>query len=322
MSWSAELAALATALAPVFLLIALGQVLSRSGLIDQATAVGLARLLYFVGLPVQIVVVVGGADLSRDFDARAVAAATGALVIAGLVAWWLTRRMPPERRGPVINGSSRPNGAFVGLPVILLAAPAFPAAEAARLPGAYVVLLAIMVPLFNVGAVLAFSLVRNHRGGWGAALAEIPRNPIILGCICGLVLAMAEPGALAARSWWADSLHLLAQTSIPLALLVTGAQLDLAALRADWAVLGWASAVKLFGQPLLALGLAAALGCDRVALCVVVVLMACPTAMAAVPMARLMGGDAGLMAALVTTTTVLAAPVLFAWLTLMRYILS
>ena len=153
-------------------------------------------------------------------------------------------------------------------------------------------------------------------------MAEIPRNPIIIGCLCGLGLALVLPGAMSAHNWLTDSVQLLAQASIPLALLVTGAQLDLAAMRADWAVLGWVAAGKLLGQPLLALGLALALGCDQVALCTVVVLMACPTAMAAVPMARLMGGDARLMAAVVTSTTVLAAPVLFAWLTLMRYMLS
>jgi malonate transporter len=326
---AADLFALAGALVPVFLLIALGRLLARGHVLDRTAADGLSRLLFFVALPVQIAVVVGRADLSHGLDLRMVAAALAAFIAASLIAWWAAGRLDPARRGSFTNGAARPNGAFIGLPVVLLAAPAFPAEQAAALPGAYAVLLAVMVPAFNITAVLAFRLPHARQaggGGWWTACAEIPRNPIIAGCLGGIAIALWRPVLDGGPPWWqafagqtAVTAGLVAQAAVPLALIATGAQLDLSAMRRDARLLAGAAVLKLAVAPALALAAAWALGCSPAGTAAVVVLLACPAAMASVPMARLLGGDAALMAALVTATTVAAPPALFAWLAFVRY---
>ena len=74
--------------------------------------------------------------------------------------------------------------------------------------------------------------------------------------------------------------------------------------------------LKLILVPAATWGLCHLLGVDPASTCCAVILMASPTAIVSVPMARLLGGDAALMAALVTATTVIAPATMLGWLLL------
>jgi predicted permease len=75
---------------------------------------------------------------------------------------------------------------------------------------------------------------------------------------------------------------------------------------------------KLVLVPALTWAAGMALGVEPLALTAAVVLMACPVAVASVPMARMLGGDAELMAALVVLTTVAAPVAMLGWLLVLR----
>jgi predicted permease len=69
----------------------------------------------------------------------------------------------------------------------------------------------------------------------------------------------------------------------------------------------WASGIKLVAMPLVTAPLCALLGVRGPALAVAVIFAALPTATSSYILARQLGGDAELMAALLTTQTVLSA---------------
>jgi predicted permease len=323
-AWLHDLPALAGALAPVFLLLALGLGLGRAGLITAAGNDSLDRLLYWVALPAQLVWMLGRQDLS-GFDGRCLAAAAAAFVLGLAVAWWAARGLPGPRRAVAVNGAARANGAFVGLPVVALVAEAFPA-EGPALGRAYALVFAGMVPLFNAGSVLVFRLAqRDGRFGvrdWLGVAADIPRNPIVLASCAGIALALLAPGALARPGPWlaplASALGLLAAAAIPLALVATGSRIDPTALRGSGALLAWTTAAKLVFVPALTLACGLALGLPPPALAAATILMACPVAVGTVPMARQLGGDVPLMATVISLTTVLSPVTLFCWLALLR----
>lgn len=312
---SASFAAVLAALVPVFGLVLVGVVLARWRLLGGEDALGLDRFVYYVALPAQLMVSVAEADIRSHFDGRVLLAAVAAYGATLVGVWWLTARTPADERGPVLNGVARPNGAFVGLPLVHLLAQGLPPEQGAALDTAYIVLLAAMVPCFNVGAVVGFTLPRHglNAGGVWRSLADLPRNPIILGSLAGVVLSLIQPRLLAG-TMPGTMLTMLGAAAIPLALVLTGSHLDLAALRARPGLLAAAALGKLVLLPALTWGLCWLLGVDGPARSAAVVLMACPTAMAAVAMARILEADHRLMAALIAASTVLAPFTLLGWL--------
>jgi malonate transporter len=108
----------------------------------------------------------------------------------------------------------------------------------------------------------------------------------------------------------------VAACAIPLALIGAGVDLDLGHLRVHPRIITATVLLKLVLVPAATWGLCRLLGVDQASTFCAVVLMASPTAIASVPMARLLGGDPGLMAALVTATTVAAPASMLGWLLL------
>lgn len=310
-----ELQVLARAVAPVVVVLVLGRLLARWGLITAVGAADLNRLVYWVGLPAQLIVVVAASDLRQAFDPAAVGAAVLSFVIVLGLTLALTRHRTPAERGSLASGVARANAAYVGLPVVTLAGQALGDARGVQLLAVFTVVLAVMVPVFNIGSVLGF-VVPQHGllgGGWRRSLCELPRNPLIIACLIGIALAWFTPGRLGG-TLVGDSLLLVAQASLPLALLVTGAALDLRRIRAAPFLLTVAALGKLVLAPALTAVLAWAFGAGAIGIAAAAILMACPTAVANVPMARQLGGDEALMAAQVVLTTVIAPVSLVLWM--------
>jgi predicted permease len=191
--------------------------------------------------------------------------------------------------------------------------------EATALLTAFGVLLGAMITAFNAGSVLALRLA--HHGlsfaGLLTVLAHLPRNPLIVACALGTIASLISPGLLK-DNVAGDTITLLARAAVPMALLLVGMQLDLGLLRRSRGLLSLVALGKLVLVPAATCGIGLLIGVHGAALTAAVVLMACPVAIAAVPMARLLGGDAELMAAMVVVTTIAAPIALFGWLLVLR----
>ena len=98
----------------------------------------------------------------------------------------------------------------------------------------------------------------------------------------------------------------MAAASLPLGLLSVGAALQPQQLRSQLAPLAWNTAIRLLIMPLLAWGVALTLGLPLLETAVVVVFFAIPTATASYILTRQLGGDAPLMAGVITLQTLLS----------------
>jgi malonate transporter len=136
-----------------------------------------------------------------------------------------------------------------------------------------------------------------------AMLRAIASNPLILACIAGLAVNLA---GIALPHLVVEPLATLARATLALGLLAVGAGLAPAAvLDRPRLVLG-ATAMKLVAKPLLGLALGWLAGLDGAALGMVALVCGVPTATSSYILARLLGGDAELMAGLITATTLMA----------------
>lgn len=302
------MADIAGALGPLFLLILLGCVLDWLRLPGGDFWPRLERLIYFLLFPAMLVSTLATADVSQVPVTRVAVALLGAMGVFAALLWALRgwMGMEPAAFTSAFQGALRFN-TYVGV------------AGAAALhgaPGATVaaVAVALMVPVVNVLCVASFVAAGTlGRGSLGKSLAALGRNPLILACLVGIGLNVSGIGL---PGWSAATVELLGRAALPLGLVAVGVALRPAALvRRDRGI--WAShLVKLGLMPALALALALLLGLDSVSRDVVLLFAALPTATSAYILARQLGGDAEMMAALITGQTLLAMVTLPLWLRL------
>ncbi len=326
--WS-DLWLMTGALLPVFALVALGWWTFRAKLVTDQGVDDLNRLVFYVILPAQLFVMVSHANLVHDFDTKTLIAALAGFFGGWLGSWWLAGSLPPVLRGTIVSGVARPNAAFIGLPVMELVALTMPKENAAIMMASFGVLLGIMISIFNAGTVVALRLA--HHGLNRAGLLQIGYhmlvNPLIIACVLGMIASITKfylpPNTITGLPLEVlhvcdVSIKLLATAAIPASLLLTGMQLDLGLVRQHPGLLSLGTFGKLFAVPAITFVVGWSLDVNPYALTGAVILNACPVAVATVPMARMLGGDAVMMAALVVVSTVGAPFAMLFWLMVLR----
>ncbi len=295
------------AFVPAFGLLALGFVLRRVLLRDEAVWSGMERLVFWVLLPCLVAGAIAGVDLARLPVGGMALAIWGAVAVGTAASWAIARAFGAEHAAAtsVLQGAIRFNtllafavaGGVFGAPGVALGA----------------VAVGLIVPTVQVITTLAFALGGGRRASPRAVVRQVVLNPLILGCVVGFALSALgglPPGV-------GPLVRSLGQACVALGLLGVGAALAAptgAAALADRAGLqavtaGW----KLLAMPALTALLATALGVEPLAVAVAALFMAQPTATTAYVQARIMGGDAPLMAALITSQHVAAVLTLPLW---------
>jgi predicted permease len=165
-----------------------------------------------------------------------------------------------------------------------------------------------------VGAAVPFanlvSVWMLARHGEVGIVREVLRNPLIWGTAAGFVLNMlgfVPPAPVQ------TFLGRLADAAIALGLIAVGAALRLDGFHGVRRLAVWLVVVKLLLLPLMALALARQFGVDGLALQVVVLFAAMPTASSAYILAMRMGGDGRSVAWLISATTLASMLTLPLW---------
>lgn len=301
--------ALATAfeaLAPIFGLILLGALLRRQRFLADGFWAPAAKLAYFLLLPALLVDNLATAPL-RDLQIGVMAAvlSLGLLVVALLVIA-LRCQITHDGRAftSVFQGAIRHN-TYVGLAVVAAVVGANGAAYAAvALP-----VMVILVNLLSVGVLIRYASTR--RVSWRDMTGAIVANPLIVASVVGVMLSLS---GLALPSAIGRMVAALGQASLPLGLLLVGAGLDIAAIGRRPRLLLITAVAKLLILPAVVLVLAALLRLEGAGASVAVIFAALPTAPSAYVLAEQMGGDAPLMASILTVQTLLAVVTLSLWL--------
>lgn len=291
--------AVAEALVPVFLLIALGYGLRRVGFPGEAFWPALDKLAYFILLPGLLVSTLAGAKLG-GYDPLPLAGALFSATICMAVLLLILRRLLPGD-GPaftsVFQGSLRFN-TYVGVAAAFIL---FGPTGAAL----FAVAVAVQTPVLNVLSVLILVRYAGARqAGVGQQLKLLAQNPMILACLLGILLNVTGIGLPRGIG---PTIEALGRASVALGLMAAGAGLDLAAARAALPLVAAACGLKLIGFPLVMAGTTWAFGIEGLALQVAILWASMPSPPSAYVLARLMGGNAPLAAAIVTATTIVAA---------------
>jgi malonate transporter and related proteins len=285
---------------PNLLMMLLGVLLRHWRLMDDRLIDGASRLVFNLALPCLLFFSIATnhpqilANLSLVLYGAISTVAT--FLLLEIAAIWLVKE--PRERGVFVQGGFRANTAIVGLAYAMTAY----GDQGVALGSLY---LTVTVILFNVLSVV--TLTRSLQGGPDkkishfALLRGIVTNPLIIGLLCGLAYAQTGLGIP----------HVITQTgsyisglSLPLALLCTGASLDLRAMFRSSNVAALASSAKLFVVPMLMTFGGWLCGFQGAALGIIFLFSATPTASGSYVMTRAMGGNATLAANIIAITTV------------------
>jgi predicted permease len=165
-----------------------------------------------------------------------------------------------------------------------------------------------MTPVLNVLCVSV--LVRyasNNTTDWRNILLAIVRNPLIWACVVGA--ALNPVNAFIPQPVHAV-IDALGRSSLALGLLIVGAGLRIEELTRLKPLTLPTCALKLVVMPAIAIGIALTLGLTGANLAVIACCTAVPAASNSYVLARQLGGDAPLMAQIITIETILAAATL------------
>jgi hypothetical protein len=299
------------AFVPAIGLILLGQLARRIGWLSPSFWAEAERLVFYAFLPALLLVATATADLAR----LPVLGLLGAVLVgllagtaASLALWpWLRPDFPALTSA--LQGGIR----FNNLVGFALAAPLY-GADGLALAA---VMVGLMVPPINFVCVAVFAAGRlgSRRTGVLGFVGQLARNPLILSCVGGLALNVAGIGLPAGIG---PILRALGQGAVALGLMAVGAALTLGALTARPLLQGAAIVIKLLLVPAVVWLGGRALGLSGAPLAVAVLFMGLPTASSSYIMARQMGGDTPLMAAITTTQHLAAVLTLPLWLVLLR----
>ncbi|MET4260609.1 malonate transporter [Bradyrhizobium sp. S3.12.5] len=296
------MAVVIAALLPVFILIVLGVVLRRSLMRLDTQWHGLERLTYFVLFPMLLIQTLVKADLTKV----PVAGVGGALLLSALAMSLLCLALRPALARLDIDGpafTSIFQGATRWQTYVALSVSANLYGDVG-LALASVAMVAI-IPLVNVFSVAVLAhYAAPEKQSARAIVMTVIRNPLIWACAIGLFINVTH---LPLPKIWHEVADALGRSSLAIGLLVTGAGLQLKGLLRPSLGATLGVAFKLALMPVLALALAVWFGLSGINLAIVAICAAVPTSPSAYVLARQMGGDAPLLAQIITLQTILAA---------------
>ena len=300
----------ANAVLPMCLIMALGYGTRRLGWIRREEISAINKIAFRIFLPCLLYYNVYCSDLSGSFDPLLMVYAVGGVLLTfGLsLGYTLLTEKLPERRGVMIQGMFRSNYVIMGIPVAT-------ALLGADQLGTVSILIAVVVPLFNMLSVVVLEVFRGQKPKPLHILGQIAKNPLVIGSVLG-ILTLAAGIRLP---------HILEQTiqnisaiASPLQLFLLGAFFQFSGLKTYRRELVTVSAAKLIVAPGLFLGLGALLGFRGVAFVSLIGVFASPTAVNSFTMAQQMGGDAELAGDIVVTTSAVSILTMFLWIFLFK----
>ena len=296
-----------TAVTPFLIYLLYGFIMRRAGVTDEAFLGKLNRVVFICFYPFLSFYNIYKIDPDLKFEVSFVLFGAG-LVVVLIVALLLT--VPrfvkdPRQAGSYIQAVYRGNSVLYALPL----AQSVYGQQGASLAA---MMVALIVPIFNVAAVLILEYFGGRAASsWKSLLKKVITNPIIIGSLAGTccyVLKIRFPEAID------KPLNALNGITTPLAMFVLGGSLHFSETKKYRRLLASGLVLRLVIVPGIALLAAIAAGFPPAERFVIFACFATPSAAASYAMASAMGCDGELAGQFVVLGTVLSILTLFLWI--------
>ena len=317
-----NLAISVNAVLPLIICMAAGYLFRRTKLVDEGFCRKCNTFCFKTFLPLMIFMNVYNSDLESAVQPGAFLFAAAAVLVIFAAAFLIIPRIVKKgsvdsagspvsaasRQAVLIQCIFRSNFVIFGYQVVANVYGAGQAAVAS-------VMAAIVVPLYNVLAVITLEYFTNSKNGLRPVIQGIIKNPLIIGAVAALLFKLS---GLTLPAPLHTGLSDMAGMATPLALVVLGGTFHFDALRRNPGALAIGTLGKIVVSPLIMVPIAAALGFRDANLLSLVIVFASPAAVNSYTMAAAYGHDPELAGQLVVVTSVLSMVSVFGWIFLLR----
>ena len=307
---------------PIFLVMIVGGVIKKLGVIDDHFVNKANKYVFNVALPVLLFRDIAESDMTAQFDGGFVLYCMIVTTIMFGVTWILTELFMKDdtMKGSFVQGSCRSSAAILGMAFIQ---------NMYSTTGMAPLMIVAAVPLFNIFSVIILTfkahpemnqearpiLKASSKDKIKKAFFNILKNPIIIGIFLGLpfsILQVKFPVIID------KTLSSIAQTATPIALIVIGAGFEgrKAIKKLRPTVIG--SFIKLVGLAAIFLPIAIWLGYRNQELMAILIMLASPSTVSCYIMARNMDNDGVLSSSIIVLTTLLSSITLTGWIFMLR----
>ena len=299
---------------PIFLVMVLGYVLRRRGMLNENFVNVANKFNFDVTLPFMVFRDIAAVDIRSVFDLKYVLFCAIASSVCFWVVWGLAKLFIKDKSliGAFVQASFRSSAAVMGLAFI----------SNLYGPSAMGPLMIIgAVPLYNIYSVLVLTFeaeddgTGRDTGKLKEACVNILKNPIIISIVLGLIISLCKLNFPVLVDNTIDN---VAKMATPLALITLGAGFEGREALAKMKPTLWAAFIKLIGQAAIFIPIAIALGFTGEKLIAIMVMLAAPATPSCYIMAKNMKNDGVLTASIIVTTTLLAAFTLTGWIFILR----
>lgn len=297
---------------PIFLLMILGFLLKKLGVIDDVFASKMNKFVFLIPLPVLLFEDLSTVDFAQVWNMKFVlfcfVVTLVCIILAALVSFlWHDKSI----QGEFIQASYRSSAALLGIAFIQ---------NIYGNAGMAPLMIIGSVPLYNIMAVVVLSFFKPDRKKldkevWKTTLKGIVTNPIILGIAAGLLWSALR---LPLPSILEKTVSDIGAVATPLGLMAMGASFDLKKAFGKVKPAAVASVMKLVLFAAFFLPLAVWMGFRREELVAILVMLSSATTVSCYVMARNMGHEGVLTSSVVMLTTLFSAFTMTGWLYILR----
>lgn len=300
---------------PILIMMTIGYLLKQWKIVDQVSLDKMNGLVFRVFMSSLLFVNIYSLDARKVFRLENIGIISFPVACTLLTVFfsyfvYSKKISDKKQRSVMIQGAYRGNFVLFGIPI----ASTIYGVEALGMTS---LLLATMIPTFNISAII---LLESCRGGKATAkklMISLFRNPLMIATVLGILCVSFK---ISLHPIVEQTVSSLSRVTTPLAFIILGGSLEVKSMKKHWKYISSVNFIKLILFPMLTITLGHYLGFGKVETVAFLGSTACPTAVASFSMAKEMGADGELAGEIVVSTSVFSIVTIFLWIVILKNI--
>lgn len=295
---------------PLFLMMILGYALKKINMFDEVTLKSMNNITFKAFLPTLLFHNVYKTNLDGVFNPQLMAFAAAAIIISFSLLCVLIPIIERDnaKRGVMIQGIFRSNFVIFGIPVIV-------SLFGEEFSGVTSLLIAVVVPLFNLLSVCSLEIFRGGKINIKNIIKGVITNPLIIASCIGLIFLLT---GIKLPTPVEKTISDVSKIATPLSLILLGGSFKFSAYKKYVTQLVLCVLGRLIIIPGVFVPIAVSLGFRGVELACLLIMLSAPTAVSSFTMAQQMDADSELAGQIVVFTSGLSVVTVFLWIFILK----
>lgn len=291
---------------PLFIIMSLGYYLKYIKLLDKHTLNVMNSVCFKVFLPILLFFNIYQSDVKNSFNINLITFSVSSIVILFIVLCFLIPKIEKDnkKRGVMIQGIFRSNFVIFGMPIAT-------SIYGEGNIGTTALLIAVIVPLFNLLSVISLELFRDGEINLKKILKGIITNPLIIVSAIGILFVTLN---ITLPKFIEKSVSDIAKIATPLSLILLGGSFSFSHIKEYLNHTIIIVFNKLIFVPLIFIPIAIKLGFRGIELLTILLIFAAPVAVSTFQMSKQMDGDSILAEQSIVFTCLFCIPTVFLWI--------